>query len=73
MEAGSVRRGGSPYERGLRYCSRCGIYLRTDKLRCPFCGRLLRTRRRHSRMPKDPAKFVRTLLYHIISSIRRER
>jgi len=58
VETRTVRRGSSPYERGLRFCSVCRVYLTTDRLRCPCCGTQLRTKRRHSRMPRDPSRFV---------------
>jgi len=31
------------YEDGFKYCSRCRLYIKTEKYRCPFCGNPLRS------------------------------
>ena len=30
------------YDNGYKYCSRCGLYILMDGVRCPYCGVLLR-------------------------------
>ena len=34
------------YESGYKRCSFCGIFLKTDFIRCPCCNLILRTRSR---------------------------
>jgi len=36
----------SPYLLGLKYCTKCAKYFKSDAIRCPCCNRQLRFRRR---------------------------
>jgi len=38
----AVRKLRRSYANGYKYCSRCRTYHLTDKVRCPYCGTLLR-------------------------------
>jgi len=31
------------YREGWKYCSRCMLFFKTDNIRCPYCGNLLRS------------------------------
>jgi len=42
----------SPYYKGFKYCSRCGVLKKTEALRCDFCGAVLRTRGRNNSLAK---------------------
>ena len=35
------------YELGQKRCTMCSIFVETEKLRCPCCGAMLRTKSRH--------------------------
>ena len=39
------------YAKGYKYCSRCRLYILTDRVRCPYCGVILRNspRKKHRR------------------------
>jgi len=46
----------SMYGRGYKYCSGCMMYIRTKGRRCPYCGKLLRSR--PARKKEDEKKYV---------------
>lgn len=41
------------YANGYKYCSRCRVYHLTDKVRCPYCGTLLRNSPRKKKQPRE--------------------
>jgi len=43
------------YADGYKYCSRCRVYIKTDKTRCPYCGVLLRSSPRKKKYQKKRA------------------
>jgi len=36
-------KGRASYRHGYKYCQNCGLFLKVNSLRCPFCNQLLRT------------------------------
>ena len=42
----------SMYEKGYKYCSRCGRFWKTEDVRCPVCHGLLRAKPRRKRWGK---------------------
>lgn len=51
------------YENGYRYCSHCSFFFKTNRLRCPICGKIMRAaaRRRKWKSYKviDPDKYLK--------------
>ena len=45
------------YAKGYKYCSRCRLYILTDRVRCPYCGVILRNspRKKYRRAGKVKA------------------
>jgi len=46
----TMRWGQRKYEIGLRYCSHCRVFLKTESMCCLCCGRKLRCKRRGKKL-----------------------
>jgi uncharacterized paraquat-inducible protein A len=55
-----VRRPAPIYSNNERWCSRCRIVLNQyyPELRCPTCGQLLRTSKRHASKGRTEKKYI---------------
>lgn len=47
---GSIKQKGN-YNQGQKRCTICGVFMKTDQIRCPCCNYVLRTR------PKKKIKY----------------
>ena len=48
------------YSNGYKYCSRCRVYILTDRARCPYCKTLLRSSPRGKHRRAREVKAVET-------------